>query len=217
MKRSRESVVRSQNTGARWVMAALVCWPVISDAQVICALGAGGANYKAAGDQRPSADALELTARANAAVKAICGTNCPQVVLFRNATAANLMLIADGGRAKVVYAPQVFTAAYDHYGDAGLVALLAHVLGHALDDAIGAAWIEKGWTSEVRADAWAGCMLAKASLADGDVLAALGALAGYPSPGHAGWGVRLAAVRSGYGHCGGKGALGAGTNAGAAR
>ena len=61
--------------------------------------------------------------RANAAAKTICGSNCPEVVVFRNPTAPNLMLIADAGRAKLVYSPQVFTDAYDRYGDDGIVAL----------------------------------------------------------------------------------------------
>ena len=42
------------------------------------------------------------------------------------------------GRAKMVYAPRMFTAVYDRYGDAGILALVAHALGHALDDLMGA-------------------------------------------------------------------------------
>jgi len=177
--------------------------PFSATAQVLCALGPGAGAYKASADQRPSPDAMELTARANAAAKTVCESNCPTVVLFRNATASNLMLIADGGRAKIVYAPLIFTDIYNHYGDAGIVALLAHVLGHGLDDAIGAAWIEKGWTPELRADAWAGCILARDKLTPADMQAALAALAEFPSPSHPNWSVRLPAVRSGYAHCGG--------------
>jgi hypothetical protein len=175
--------------------------PLPAAAQILCALGAGASAYKSSADQRPSADAMELASRVNAAARTVCGSNCPQVVVFRNATASNLMLIADAGRAKIVYAPQVFTAIYDRYGDAGIVALVAHALGHALDDAIGAAWIEKSWTPELRADAWAGCILARDRPTPANVQAAMAALAEFPSPSHPNWNLRLPVIRSGYGHC----------------
>jgi hypothetical protein len=116
---------------------------------------------------------MQLVVRANAAAATICASNCPEVVVFRNTTAPNLMLIADAGRAKLVYAPQVFAAVHDRYGDAGIVALVAHALGHALDDALGAAWIDKSWTAEP------------------------------PSPSHPKWTLRMQAIRAGYTHCGG--------------
>ena len=75
--------------------------------------------------------------------------------------------------------------------------------GHALDDTLGAAWIEKSWTAELRADSWAGCILAKTNLSPADLTAALGALAAHPSPAHPAWGVRLPAIRAGYSRCGG--------------
>lgn len=183
------------------LMASLLA--VAASGQVVCALGSAASAYKSSADQRPSADALELSGRAYTAAKTVCGSTCPEVVLFRNATASNLMLIADAGRAKIVYAPQVFTGVYDRYGDAGIVALLAHELGHALDDAIGASWIDKGWTPELRADAWAGCILARDNLAPANVPAALAALAEFPSPSHPNWSVRLPVIRTGYAHCGG--------------
>ena len=163
--------------------------------------------YKSSADQRPSADAMELTGRVNSAVKTVCVSSCTEVVVYRNVTAPNLMLMADAGRAKIVYAPQVFDGVYERYGDPGIVALLAHALGHALDDSIGAAWIDKSWTPELRADAWAGCILARDNLTSPDVRAALAALAEFPSPSHPNWNLRLPAIRSGYAHCGGTAAL----------
>jgi hypothetical protein len=190
--------------GVMRTCAILACLlPVSAAAQILCALGPGASAYKSSADQRPSADAMELTSRVNAAAKTVCGSNCPEVVVFRNATASNLMLIAEAGRAKIVYAPQVFTAVYDRYGDAGIVALVAHALGHALDDAIGAAWIEKSWTPELRADAWAGCILARDQTTPANLQAAFAALAEFPSPSHPKWNLRLPVIRSGYGHCGG--------------
>jgi hypothetical protein len=170
---------------------------------VICALGPETSSYKSSADQRPSPDALELAARATKAVATVCGSNCPQAVLFRNATAPNLMLSVDAGRAKIVYAPKMFMAAYDRHGDPGIIALVAHALGHALDDSIGAAWVEKSWTSEVRADGWAGCILARSNFSSVEMQTALTALSKYPSPSHPAWNVRLAAIRSGYKSCGG--------------
>jgi hypothetical protein len=80
---------------------------------------------------------------------------------------------------------------------------MAHEIGHALDDALGAVWIEKGWTPELRADSWAGCILAKSNLSPADATAALAALAAHPSPAHPAWNVRLPAIRAGYSRCGG--------------
>ena len=187
----------------RVLLAAGLLWCFPLGAQVQCALGPGASSYKASADQRPTGDAMELAGQANAAVKAICGANCPTIALFRNATAANTMLIAAGGQAKLVYAPQFFTAAYESFGDGGILAMIAHVLGHALDDTLGARWINSAWPPEVRADSWAGCLLAKMDLSLEDTQAFLGALAKYPAPAHPAWNQRLPAVRAAYSQCGG--------------
>ena len=168
-------------------------------AQVLCALGPGAVSYKASADQRPSSDALQLAGRVNAALKTICGPQCPTMALFRNPTAPNAMLIVDAGQAKLVYSPQFFAAAYDKFGDAGILAIVAHELGHALDDTLGAAWIKSSWTPELRADAWAGCVLAKLDPAT----LGLGALSRYPAAAGPGWNVRLPVLRDGYLQCGG--------------
>jgi hypothetical protein len=177
--------------------------PFTAAAQVVCALGSGAASYNAYMDQRPSADAMQLVGRAYTAAKNICGSNCPEVVLFRNVTASNLMLITDHQRAKIVYDPKIITTVYDRHGDAGIIGLMSHALGHALDDTLGAAWIEKGWNPELRADAWSGCILAKSNLKPTEFAAALAALSDYPSPAHPAWNLRLPPIRSGYTHCGG--------------
>jgi hypothetical protein len=177
--------------------------PVGAVAQVVCALGPGAASYQPSADQRPSADAMQVASRVNIAEKAICAANCPTVALFRNPTAPNAALIANAGQAKLVYAPQFFAAVYASFGDAGILAIIAHELGHALDDSIGAAWINSSWTPELRADSWAGCTLAKSALSRSDMQAALAALAKYPAPAHPSWNLRLPVIRSGYTHCGG--------------
>jgi hypothetical protein len=184
-------------------------------AQVICALGPGAASYKPSADQRPSSDALQLAGRVNAAVKTICGTQCPTMALFRNTTAPNAILIADAGQAKLVYSPQFFGAAFDSFGDAGIIAIIAHELGHALDDTLGAAWIKSSWTPELRADAWAGCLLARLDPAKpdpprpdsgpGGLQQSLSALSKYSAPSQPGWNLRLPILRAGYIQCGGAG------------
>ena len=181
-----------------------------ASAQVICALGPGAASYKTSADQRPTSDAMQLAGRVNTAVKTICGSNCPGVMVLRNTTAANVMLIAEGGQAKLVYSPQFFAAANDTFGDAGIVAIIAHELGHALDDGLGAAWIKTTWTPELRADSWTGCVLARTGLSPKDLELALSALAKYPSQleaaAHPGWTLRLPVLRTGFTQCGGEGA-----------
>jgi hypothetical protein len=146
---------------------------------------------------------LELAGRLNAAVKSICRDSCPSVALFRNASAANVMLVADAGQARLIYAPQFFSAAYEAYGDGGVMALMAHELGHALDDTLGAPWIKSTWPPELRADAWAGCVLARADLAADEVESTLQALAKYPAPAQPSWNLRLPALRTGFTACGG--------------
>lgn len=146
---------------------------------------------------------MELVGGTYAAGKSVCGANCPEVVLFRNTTASNVMLVADAGRAKIVYNPTFITSVYERYGDPGVEAVMAHEIGHALDDALGAAWIQKNWTPELRADSWAGCILAKSSLSPADLTTALAVLAAYPSAARPAWSVRLPAIRAGYSGCGG--------------
>jgi hypothetical protein len=198
---------------AAWGSLLIICWLPASAQQVFCKLAPDAEAYSAAADQRPTPDALELTEKANQALKNICQSNCPQMVLYRNSTAPALLLASEGGRAKIVYSPRAFSVTYDRYGDAGIVGLLAHVMGHALDDAIGASWVDQTAPAEQRADSWAGCILAQAGLSASERETALAALSEHPpalisKPGSpTNWNLRLAAMRSGYSHCGGSGPL----------
>jgi hypothetical protein len=176
-------------------------------AEILCALGPGASSYKPAADQRPAGDAMLLAGKVNAAMNKICGSQCPTMAMLRNATAPNAMLIADAGQAKLVYSPQFFAAAFDSFGDDGIVAIMAHELGHALDATMGAAWIKKSWSPELRADAWAGCILARLDPGPANsqhtLQPSLSALSKYPSPSHPSWNLRLPALRAGYTQCGG--------------
>jgi hypothetical protein len=174
-----------------------------ASAEVLCALGISASSYKPAQDQRPTSDALQLAGRLNAALKAICADHCPVMALFRNTTAPNAMLIADSGQAKLVYSPQFFAAAYESFGDNGILGIMAHEVGHALDATVGVAWIKNSWAPELRADAWAGCVLARMGPGTSSLEPSLTALSKYPSPAHPGWNLRLPVLRTGYTQCGG--------------
>jgi hypothetical protein len=177
--------------------------PLNAAPETVCVLGIGAASYKAATDQRPSPDAVQLAGKVNSAVKSICGQECPTMALYRNPTAPNIMLINDSGQAKIVYSPQFFSTAYERYADLGVLAVIAHELGHALDATLGAAWVKNNWTPELRADAWAGCVMAKMDTGANSLEPALSALSSYPSPAHPNWSQRLPVIRAGYAGCGG--------------
>jgi hypothetical protein len=127
------------------------------------------------------------------------------MALFRNATAPNAMLAVNSGEGKLVYSPQFFAAVYGSFGDDGILAIVAHEIGHALDATIGAAWIKSNWTPELRADAWAGCILARLAPGPSNLQQSLNALSKYPSPAHPAWSLRLPVLRAGYAQCGGDG------------
>jgi len=180
--------------------------PLTVSAETLCAFGANAAAYNAYSDQRPSPDAMELARRVNLAITPICAPRCPQLALFRNETAANTMLVAGPDNAKIVYAPKFFTAVYEAYGDGAIMAFIAHELGHALDETLAVAWMQRTWAPELRADAWAACALAKANLSGRDLADALTAFARYPTPAHPAWSARLPVLRIGFTQCGGEGA-----------
>jgi hypothetical protein len=188
------------------IWAPMLLVPLAASAEVVCALGTGAAAYKPASDDRPSADTMQIVRRVNAAYKPICSPKCPEIAMLRNPTAANLMLIVTKDEAKIVYSPQFFAGVYGKNGDAALIALIAHVYGHAIDEATPSTWLPTNWNPELRADAWAGCVLAKTSLPPSGVASALGALAMSPPPSQPGWGPRATALRLGFLHCGGEAA-----------
>ncbi len=181
--------------------------PLAAQAQVLCALGPGVSAYDVSKDEHLSRDTLELAHRVNAALAARCRPNCPEIAIFRNTTAANLMLLDASGQAKVVYSPKFFTTVYNAWGDGAIIALLAHVMGHAINANAPAAWMKSLPAEELRADAWAGCALGGNAVGGRDLGEALTALKKYPpqAPPQASWGQRLPALRLGYTQCGGDG------------
>lgn len=180
--------------------------PFEAGAEVICALGPGAASYDAKSDQRPTPDAMELAKRMNAALAPICTPQCPEMAIYRNPTAANAMLVVTTDQAKVVYSPQFFSTVYDNYGDGAIIAMIAHEFGHALAEVHPVKWMKSDWNAELRADAWAGCALAKSDLRVNDLADALTAVAKYPPANGSSWPLRLAALQTGYLQCGGNNA-----------
>ena len=172
--------------------------------EIVCRLGPATPAYNAYSDERSSGDALELAGKVNAALVSACLPNCPRISMFRNPTASNLMLIRAADQTKLIYKPEFFTSVYETYGDAGIIALIAHEVGHAIDAAAPAVWMKSNWSSELRADAWAGCALAKMDFSKRSLQAALMTLSKYSSPSSGDWTLRLSVVDMGYKQCGGK-------------
>ena len=176
-------------------------------APAICTLGSNSSSYNDFTDQRPSVDAAELTQQVSAALGPVCAPACAtSLTVMRNSTAPNVLLTSTGREAKLVYQPQFFTSVYETYGDAGILALIAHEMGHVIDQAAPQPWIRNDWSPELRADAWGGCALAKLNLRPRALGAGLRALAAFPSPAHPAWTLRSPILRVGYTQCGGDGA-----------
>ena len=176
---------------------------LLAGPEILCRLGPAEPPYSAYSDESSSGDALELAGKVNAALGSWCRPNCPTISMFRNTTASDLMLIRGDGRMKLVYKPAFFTSVYDKYGDGGILAIMAHEVGHAIDGTTPGAWMKTNWTPELRADAWAGCALARMNLSSRTVQAGLNALSKYPSPSHPDWTVRIPVLQAGYTQCGG--------------
>lgn len=174
-------------------------------AEVLCALGPGAASYRPSQDERPSADVMELAKRVNSAFAFVCSPKCPEIAVFRNTTAANAMLVLKNDQAKVIYAPQFFRDIYNAAGDGAILAVIAHEYGHALAESYPAQWMKNSWSVELRADAWAGCALAKSGIAERSTNQALLVVSKYPPAAisQVSWSARLPAFRLGYTHCGG--------------
>lgn len=193
----------------RRLICLLVCacsLPLSASEEVICAFGAGAASYDAKSDQRPTADAMELARRMNMALAPICTPQCPQIAIFRNPTAPNAMLLVTADQAKFVYAPQFFSGVYDKYGDGAIIAMIAHEFGHALAEVHPVNWMKSDWNAELRADAWAGCALARSGLSVNDLADAIAAMSKYPPANASSWEQRLPVLKAGYVQCGVKNA-----------
>jgi hypothetical protein len=182
-------------------MAALL--PLRAQAQVLCALGPTSPPYE------PMAD-MPASAGAQAELKKIktllCPKGCGKVLLFANATTPNTATVTDGaGGSKIAYSPSFVGSIQKNYGPAGTFGILAHALGHHLEASGNRpAWMKDAWDSELRADAWAGCAIAKAEMTPSRLQAVLLAMSSYPSSHHPPWSERRPVITEGYTRCGGR-------------
>ncbi|WP_266367066.1 M48 family metalloprotease [Tellurirhabdus rosea] len=168
---------------------------------IICSLG-GNPGYNPLYDQPPTAYAV---AEINQIASHLCPMGCGSFSLVGNPFVPNAAaLTLAPGVTKIAYNPVFMNNLHFTYGPAASYGVLAHEFGHHIDFFNPAAWMDHSWGRELRADAWAGCALAKAGLGIQEMSVALQAIANYPSPSHPGWQQRLPALYSGFINCGGR-------------
>lgn len=186
------------------VIATSVLVPDAVAQGVVCSLGpaALAANYSAAADQ-------SAPPRAHKDLKQIVGILCPKgcgrVGLFKNWTAPSAMSLNVGhGMSKIAYSPGFMDRVQDVYGTDASFGILAHEVGHHVDaNGSPAGWMDGAWTSELRADAWAGCALARAGMRIDGFKGALRAVSTTSAGTDPSWELRTAAMQRGYSSCGG--------------
>jgi len=173
-----------------------------AQAQVLCALGPV-TPYDPMADMPPSAGAkADLTK----ITSLLCSKGCGKVLLFANATTPNTATVTDGaGVSKISYSPSFASSVRSNFGPIAMFGIFAHDLGHHLDaTGVKATWMKDTWDSELRADAWAGCAMAKADMTPSRLQAVLLAMSTYPSPHHPAWDARRPVITEGFTKCGGR-------------
>lgn len=177
-----------------------------AEAQLLCALGGTDKPdkpYDAMVDMPPSTSAQNELKKVKGL---LCAKTCGKVFLFANATTPNTVTVTDGnGTSKIAYSPNFVKSVQTNFGPIATLGIVAHELGHHID-ATGdpPAWMKDSWDEELRADAWAGCALAKAELKPSGLQAALLAMWTYPSAAHPPWSARRPAITAGFVQCGGR-------------
>jgi Zn-dependent protease with chaperone function len=81
--------------------------------------------------------------------------------------------------------------------------IIAHEFGHHIDLNSTPPWMNNSWSRELRADAWAGCALARRGFGPAQLSLSLQAISQYPSPSHPAWNMRVPAIQQGFVACGG--------------
>lgn len=181
------------------LIIALLVAPTTNAQRLVCSIGPGGAGSNPAYDQPPTQAAL---AELDYILDLLCPQGCGSVTLVSNQTTGGAMSELMGpGYSKISYNPAFMNGVWSQFGPGASFGIMAHELGHHLDFNINAPWMDHSWGRELRADAWAGCALARAGLPEAQMDAALQAVAAYPSPTHPGWQQRAYAVREGYSWC----------------
>jgi hypothetical protein len=171
-------------------------------AQLLCALGPTTKPYDATADATAPGNLQGDLKRVKAL---LCPKGCGKPVLVVNPTAPDAITATTGiGVTEIAFSPKFLAAIKSSYGPNATIGFVAHQLGHHLDT-IGThpSWMNSGWDSELRADAWAGCALGKADLKPAALQAALSAMAAFPPSAHPAWTSRVPAVETAYAECSG--------------
>lgn len=171
--------------------------------QVVCQLGRPGPRgYVVELDQTASPRAIN---QLRTIQHVLCGTECGVAHVFRNSTSHTVMVERLGEYvSKIVYNPGHLNQAAGQFGIDAMFGLFAHAFGHHMEAIEPADWMPDDWGPELRADAWAGCAMARAELSGTVVKRALAALEKFPAAEHPPWPARLDAIRFGYARCAGK-------------
>jgi hypothetical protein len=174
-----------------------------ASAGLMCSLGASPSQqYNPYYDQQPSSRA---SSELNTIYRALCKNGCGNYVLASNSSAPNALAAATGpGQSKIAYNPDFLNQVANQFGGGATFGILAHEFGHHIDFHTTAPWMNNSWSRELKADAWAGCALARVGGNTQQIENALRAIAAYPAPSHPGWQQRHQAVRTGFINCGGK-------------
>ena len=182
------------------VHGAFACAPV--SAQWVCSLGTPlQGQYSPYWDRPPAPRAVGELQRI---YRLLCPMGCGQFSVFENPTVANAMAQAVApGATKISYSPDFMNRIVQTYGPGATFGILAHELGHHIDFHVMPPWMSDAWSKELKADAWAGCALARAGMGTSQMQSALRVIALYPSMTHPPWQYRHDAVRTGYINCGG--------------
>lgn len=169
---------------------------------IVCTLGPQNGSYNPMLDGPTTPYATQEVTRI---YQLLCPNSCGQLSYFQNPTVPNAATMTQGGgSSKIVYSPNFMGAIFQRFGPAASFGVIAHEFGHHVDlNTNAASWMDNSWGRELRADAWAGCALARARLPAQQLAAALQAIAAFPSPSHPAWNLRLPALQLGYASCGG--------------
>lgn len=172
---------------------------------IVCQLGVGTSNFDMRMNQPATSYAIS---ELSTIYRLLCPHGCGQVALYQNATAPNaLTAVVAPATSIIAYNPAFMNQVLHSVGPEASFGILAHEFGHHGDINFSPAWMNDSWSRELRADAWAGCALARRGFSSGQLEIALQAIAEYPSPSHPGWALRIPALRQGYVSCGGAPAL----------
>jgi hypothetical protein len=180
-----------------------------ADSYSVCSLGTGGTGgYSAGLDAPPEAWAAKLSTKV---YNSLCPGGCGAIGLVQNETAGNAITFSSSSPyvpSKVAYSPSFFSDVKATYGEAAVFGILAHELGHHVDAHVSApVWFDTSWQKELRADAYAGCALAKAKLSTAQLENVAKVISKYASPTHPAWPDRIDAIEHGFHACGGTAAL----------